>query len=94
MDLWSIYDHVRVPNHFGTSETPFGSICKNFGHNLKIEKALCFETASQMACSRGSYGMTSSKTAFQGRKFDFEKVSKITSKCLVMLPNGVSDVTN
>ena len=36
--------------------------------------------------------MTSSKTAFQGRKFDFEKVSKITSKCLRMLPNDVSDV--
>ena len=54
--------------------------------------SLGFETASQMACFRGSYGMTSSKTAFQGRKFDFEQASKITSKCLRMLPNGVSDV--
>ena len=30
MDLGSIYDHVRVPNHFGTSKTPFGSILMHF----------------------------------------------------------------
>ena len=58
----------------------------------KLKKPLGFETAPQMACSRGSYSMTSSKTAFQGRKFDFDKVSKIASKCLRMLPNDVSDV--
>ena len=30
MDLGSIYHHVRVPNHFGTFETLFGSILKHF----------------------------------------------------------------
>ena len=57
-----------------------------------MKKPLGFETAPQIACSRGWYSMTSSKSTFQGRKFDFEKVSKIASKYLRKLFNGVSDV--
>ena len=58
----------------------------------KFKEPLGFELTPQIACFTRSNSIRRRKSHFQGRNFDFEKVSQIASECIRMLRNDVLDV--